>query len=332
MSFESFPANNDRSSSGDNRLRELEREYIQNPDNEDFAIRYAGECLRSGKLNLVEQIFTTHSIPQKKLLKREELPSVEWLPLMRTYNKKVIIESDSLDQAHLQELIDLSPEIGIHVSLSAEEFTIINEYDSKLLERIESIKFSDIDNEFLKKYGHHPLLTQGKLDLTGTKITSLEGLPDTINGGLSVGFTQITTLEGLPHTINGDLDISENQITSLQGLPPTINGNLDIGHTQITSLEELPPTIHGGISLLATQITSLKGLPPTINGNLDISRTQITNLEGLPGTIRGNLSIRRTQITSLDGTSAEIHGDLMLSRKMDIPDTVIVHGKIWFYD
>lgn len=59
------------------------------------------------------------------------------------------------------------------------------------------------------------------IKLYATKLTSLEGLQDVINGDFAVHGI-LTSLKGCPSFVKGDFDCSGNELTSLEGCPKEV--------------------------------------------------------------------------------------------------------------
>jgi len=81
---------------------------------------------------------------------------------------------------------------------------------------------------------------------------SMHGLPEEIDGNLSIDSDNIKTLEGSPKIIHGNYSMQSTSLESFKGAPTIIDGNFSLGHN-------LPNTI------------TLEGFPKIIKGNLHMS-------------------------------------------------------------
>jgi len=106
-------------------------------------------------------------------------------------------------------------------------------------------------------------------DMSGT---TFEGDMDMSNKGL-------TSLEGMPDVVNGMLICSENKLITLDGMPHTIYGNCFINHNKLTSLKGIAQAVYGDIYCSGNQLTSLKGIPKKLYGIIDCFNNKNEHLQ-----------------------------------------------------
>jgi hypothetical protein len=82
------------------------------------------------------------------------------------------------------------------------------------------------------------------LYLENSKLTSLEGCPQEVNGFLTCDSNYLTSLEGCPQKINGLFSCNDNRLTSLKGCPQIGVHNIWCRENNITSLEGCAPNTH----------------------------------------------------------------------------------------
>ena len=97
-----------------------------------------------------------------------------------------------------------------------------------------------------------------------SKITSLHGSPQHVDGEFSCSNTSITSLEGGPTYVGRAYNCAHTQITGLRGAATFVGGLFDCSQTEITSLSDAPESIGG---TFYTTYTPNLGLlfAPTIN-------------------------------------------------------------------
>ena len=122
----------------------------------------------------------------------------------------------------------------------------------------------------------------GQLQAIQCGLTSLEGFPKIITpnnryvkGRVDISHNNLTSLVGLPESIDGNLMIGSNPLKSLQGCSRSINGDFEAFNTQITSMIGGPEIIKGDCFINETELTSLEGFPKHIGGNLFIGDTPL---------------------------------------------------------
>ena len=122
----------------------------------------------------------------------------------------------------------------------------------------------------------------GQLQAIQCGLTSLEGFPKIITsnnryvkGRVDISHNNLTSLVGLPESIDGNLMIGSNPLKSLQGCSRSINGDFEAFNTQITSMIGGPEIIRGDCFVNETELMSFKGFPKRIDGNLFIGDTPL---------------------------------------------------------
>jgi hypothetical protein len=139
-------------------------------------------------------------------------------------------------------------------------------------------------------------------------IVSLKDLkfPSIFNGNIDIDeCTKIESLEGLPDKINGSLYIGNININSLLGCPSFIRDDLTCYSIPIVSLDYLPE-VGRDITFSYTKLHSLKGIQKIINGSLTLSENRIKSAEYFPKKIKGNLILFGNKLDSLSGITTDI--------------------------
>ena len=109
-----------------------------------------------------------------------------------------------------------------------------------------------------------------ELDLTGTTVTDLRGLPPTIRRLVFRGFP-LRELRGLADQLPNleTLDVSESPRLEVIDALPTRLLTLNVSRTGITSLPQLPPCLH---ALALSEVVSLEHLPKELRALRFVSR------------------------------------------------------------
>lgn len=142
--------------------------------------------------------------------------------------------------------------------------------------------------------------TISTLDLSGSEIRSLRGLPSSVTW-LNVSNTSISNLRGLPQGLL-TLDLRWTEVQDLRGLPRSIR-HLAVGGSHLSGLEGLP---EGLLSLTIDRIqqSRLPPLPATLQ-SLTIAGPVLTGLGPLPDSLR-SLSLTGTSLELLSGLPASL--------------------------
>lgn len=157
------------------------------------------------------------------------------------------------------------------------------------------VGYMDIHSEKLTSLEGSPLKVE-TFDISFSPIKNMIGITDKVKNINLVFCGEITSLEGMPRSIDGDLKIGFcKKLTSLKGIPKYIKGDLVITHTEISNLEHFPKYIGGNIKFDTNKLTSLIGLPKDFENKLKcINENKLTSLEGCPS---------KLDLINLDGTN-----------------------------
>jgi hypothetical protein len=95
---------------------------------------------------------------------------------------------------------------------------------------------------------------------SNNKLTSLKGMPRTINGDFWCFKNRLTSFEGCARTIKGNLNGNNNKLlTSLEGGPSFVGGNVHLFNCpKLTSLQNIHlhfPEVHGSFDLINTNVS-----------------------------------------------------------------------------
>lgn len=96
-----------------------------------------------------------------------------------------------------------------------------------------------------------------------TRLTSLKGSPQVVEGDYNCAYCNITSLEGMPSIIKGSFYCSGNKITSLKYGPKEVGENYNCNHNKLTTLEGAPNKINDLFICNNNNLISLKGAPKT---------------------------------------------------------------------
>lgn len=170
-------------------------------------------------------------------------------------------------------------------------------------------------------------------------ITSLEGLPDHVEGMLDFKNTRIKNLIGAPKYVGGTFDVSEcDNLESLEGAPEYVGGNFFCEECKnLKSLEGGPKKVGVNYWTRANhELKSFKGVAKTIGGSfvaeqcynlesLDMQGTTIgkhfnierckalKSFDGFPKVAEDIIANHCTSVTSFKGLPDVVNGELDLS-------------------
>jgi hypothetical protein len=98
----------------------------------------------------------------------------------------------------------------------------------------------------------------GDLDLRQCELTSLEGCPTALSGGLFISRNKLSTLLGGPTIVGNHFGASQCALTDLNGIPARIGGDLYLENNPLTSLQGINKLkeMNGWIYLRDCPITS----------------------------------------------------------------------------
>lgn len=195
-----------------------------------------------------------------------------------------------------------------------------------------------IDQEFLDLVGgrgtnYFPLkidevtgsMFRGSLRVIA-KITTLEGFPKYVNGGLECRGTLLSSLVGCPQEIGGTFYMeSRSNIKTLEGGPVKVGGNYDVSEIGLESLVGAPRVVHWDFECVDNKITDLVGSPEEVGRDFICSiNEKLTSLRGCPKRIGGdfilNLCPNLWDPTGL--RDCEIGGELSLYRNFSLSRVV----------
>ncbi len=122
-------------------------------------------------------------------------------------------------------------------------------------------------------------------DCEKMRLTSLEGVPQSIGRSFSCSDNQLTSLKGAPQYVRESFFCNNNQLTSLKGAPQSVGDSFYCKNNQLTTLEGAPQYVPGYFSCDNNQLTSLKGAPQSVGlrfscyNNPKLSEAQIAHYE-----------------------------------------------------
>lgn len=144
------------------------------------------------------------------------------------------------------------------------------------------------------------------------KLTSLQGLPDKINGDLAIKNLPLTSLNGCPSLVIGSFSISNIPVETLEGCPHTVGEFWCRYMPNIKNCVGMPKKVFREVRIeFNPEFTSLKGLAKMFGASLMLrDNTKLKSLKGAPETINGDLSVTNCKaLKSLDPVK-RINGDL----------------------
>jgi hypothetical protein len=130
----------------------------------------------------------------------------------------------------------------------------------------------------------------------GDKLLNLKGFAKQVKD-VEISFADnLTSLEGLPKTIEGNLSISFcKNLTSLKGIPEYIGGGLILEHTSVSNLEYFPKHVGKNVVLKSNKLTSLQGMVKRVEGEFKVNEEKyLKSLEGGPVYVGSFLSLSGT--------------------------------------
>lgn len=151
--------------------------------------------------------------------------------------------------------------------------------------------------------------------LSGNPLTSFVGIKQKYVSFLEANRTKISNLDGCPETVNKLVIKNCGRFNSLQGSLKKISddGMLHITNTSLTSLENFP--ILGtrvSVNIQYNKITSLIGMPKKCY-TLKLSANPLTTLIGCPEHITGDFYLYEHNLSTLDGFPKVIEGNVFMS-------------------
>lgn len=155
------------------------------------------------------------------------------------------------------------------------------------------------------------------VDLDSFKnVKTTKGIPK-VETNISIQSKNILSLEDMPASVNGKLTLNCNKLKSLAGCSNKILGRFMLdGCNTLTSLVGGPEEV-GGVYYInrAGKLTSLRGVPKIVNQNsttkggdgFECTYTGITSLEGAPEVVYGTFDVSNNpMLKSLKGSPKKI--------------------------
>jgi len=116
---------------------------------------------------------------------------------------------------------------------------------------------------------------KGDINISGLKLTSLEGAPMTVTGYFSCSNNQtLVSLKGAPESVGDFFDCSYNpKLTSLEGAPENVGDFFGCSNNpELSSLEGVPKNVGGGFYCHHnSKLMSLEGAPKSVGKDFDCS-------------------------------------------------------------
>lgn len=161
----------------------------------------------------------------------------------------------------------------------------------------------------------------GTVSLAGAMLTTLEGLPDEINGDFNASAMNLDTTNGFPMKVHGDCHLSKLNVKSTLSTSRMahVEGDLIINGWNGSSYVGLPGYVGGDFIVSdASGLTSMKGMPKEIGGDCHMPARRTTNLQGFAKKIGGNLKISTPgAIASAEGIG-EVGGNISIVVRGDM--------------
>jgi hypothetical protein len=213
----------------------------------------------------------------------------------------------------------------------------LNRYDIDEIKE-NKIQFGRVSGEFLwnsfqdiedlsmmpREIGHN-------FSLSSCYLKSCKNFPDEVGRDIDLSFlSELGSLEGLPEKVNGDLSLQYSKVKSLKGSPKKVKGSYSVHRSEIIDLEGAPEEVGKNFKAGDNKsLISLKGFPEVVNGWADISNCpnlkkldhiknsgggiwmdgcSLTSLRGLPedfSRVSFPFSLQNNMIICLDGIPSE---------------------------
>ncbi len=121
------------------------------------------------------------------------------------------------------------------------------------------------------------------LELRNKKVTELPIGLSALFGDAWLSYNQLTSLNRIPEDIDGNLNANDNQISSLRGMPTRIKKSLVLRNNRLKSLLNIAQEIGGDLHISGNDLDSLDGLPPreNIGGTIYIDKKQEKKFKNL---------------------------------------------------
>lgn len=173
-----------------------------------------------------------------------------------------------------------------------------------------------------------------KCDTLTPTLTTVEGFPAEVGGGLSFGNCSKIDLTQLPRKIGGLLYLDRPHETftksnieycgsmllsgyvasNLKGMPKYVEKGCSISNCMLDDLTGSPAHVGGNFGISSGKVKSLAGLSTYIGGNLTVWHGGYPEQLGNMGQIQGDISIDCSNTTDLSGLPTHVLGSLKLSK------------------
>lgn len=125
-----------------------------------------------------------------------------------------------------------------------------------------------------------------------TRLINLEGSPTECDGDVLIHLnSRLKSLQGGPQKVNGNFDCSLNRLMNLEHLPMHIKGSISLGGNKLASLNGAPKRVNGFFFVNHNQLKTLKGVPEYIQEDFDVSNNPLENLNDWPLHIGGKVHV-----------------------------------------
>lgn len=117
--------------------------------------------------------------------------------------------------------------------------------------------------------------------ITGVKLISLKGVPQTVGRDFSVENNMLTSLKHGPIWVGANYFCNNNQISTLKGAPKYILGHFKCDKNLLKSLVDGPIAVGGHLSCCDNKLTSLHGSFVEVSKAVHCYRNPLTSLKGI---------------------------------------------------
>jgi hypothetical protein len=149
---------------------------------------------------------------------------------------------------------------------------------------------------------------EGSVNMSDMNLTDIPVKFGEVTVDFDCRFNKLTTLEGVPQSVGSNFYCQGNQLTSLVNSPQLVGREFICSYNRLTSLKGAPQSVDGDFNCYDNQLTSLVGAPQSVSGNFICIFNQLTSLEGAPQSVGGGFNCRFNQLTSLEGAPHLVGG------------------------
>lgn len=139
------------------------------------------------------------------------------------------------------------------------------------------VRYGDLNNKIYK----------GCIEVSGEKLTSLEGCPKQVDNNFYCDENNLETLKYRPKKINASFVCSDNNLKTLEYSPTSVGQHYYCYNNNLISLKGRPKIIKGNFDCSSNKLKTLEGRPQQIDGNFDCGKNNLETLEGRPKIIGG---------------------------------------------